>query len=155
MEPEPPSDLLGELTRHFLRPALRQAGVSNPEQYELAWGPPSQQDLELAAFERTRREYNRAMLPTWRYVRGGRALHAFFAGGDGSLGEIPVCGIQPRRGRDGRRSMWIRGAVRARGNWLPGPSKMHGECARQVEILREVRRAEFKRAAGRREVTQP
>ena len=57
---------------------------------------------------KSQREY----YPTWRYVSGGRAYHAFMSGA-----ELPVCGADPRRGQGGRPARWTEVGTRARLSW--------------------------------------
>lgn len=38
-----PEEILAELTREYLHPALEAAGVENPEQYSLEWEEPAKE----------------------------------------------------------------------------------------------------------------
>lgn len=67
----------------------------------------------------------REFYPTWRYVSGGRAYHAFLDGA-----ELPVCGVDPRRGRDRRPARWTEIDVRARLRW--GGRHEHELCRKLV-----------------------
>jgi hypothetical protein len=78
---------------------------------------------DVGSFERTRSRY----MPRWRYVSGGKALHAFIDGSD-----QPACGVDPRRGRDRHPARWIDGDPNRRTSWLPGPRIEHGPCAEAV-----------------------
>ena len=73
--------------------------------------------------------YGRAI--RWARVSGGRAVHAFTPGE-----EIPLCGVDPVRGRGGVLSRWITegyGSV-YQPRWHLGHSarRAHQECQRRV-----------------------
>lgn len=77
----------------------------------------------MRAFEQARREY----APHWRYVSGGKALHAFIGDSD-----RPVCGIDPRRGPDRHPARWHEGDPNRRSPWMSGPHTEHGPCLKAV-----------------------
>jgi hypothetical protein len=79
----------------------------------------------IAAFERTRSRY----MPRWRYVSGGKALHAFIDGSD-----RPACGIDPRRGPDRHPARWIGSAYQGWGR----RRKEHAPCAQAVRAHRDA-----------------
>lgn len=73
---------------------------------------------------------------SWRYVRGGRVLHAF---ADESA-TTPLCGIEPTRGDPPRPSPWIEGRLHGSWRWgvarwssWCGPDKPHGLCRRLAQ----------------------
>lgn len=65
--------------------------------------------------------------PVWRYVSGGKALHAFVGGAD-----VPLCGVVPVR-RDGVATRWIDGQRRER--WYSRRGGRHGRCAHLVREM--------------------
>ncbi len=84
----------------------------------------------ISSFESTRRRY----MPRWRYVSGGKALHAFIDGSD-----RPACGVDPRRGPDRRSVRWIE--VGTRGLLGYGQRRReHGPCSRAVREHQDAMR---------------
>lgn len=93
------------------------------------------EQLALSTFEQARHGY----LPRWRYVSGGRVLHAFFSDQD-----TPVCGISPTRGDPPRPCPWVSPRRAVWSGWS-GYRREHGVClhlvaARQAEIRQHIPR---------------
>jgi hypothetical protein len=83
----------------------------------------------IGAFERTRRFY----MPRWRYVSGGKVLHAFIGDSD-----RPACGVDPRRGRDRHPARWIDSSRQGTAHYWTRRRGEHGPCARAVRAHRNA-----------------
>ena len=113
LEPPATRDELTALA-HWLRcgPGFRDLGMATAIDGQL-WG--------MSIAERASRR------PVWRYVSGGKALHAFVGGAD-----VPLCGVAPVR-KDGVPVQWIDGQRRER--WYSRRGGRHGRCD---QLVREM-----------------
>ena len=84
---------------------------------------------DVAAFEQTRSLY----MPRWRYVSGGKALHAFIDGSD-----RPACGVDPRRGPDRRPARWIDSTYQGSKRYGDQRRGEHDPCTRAVRAHRDA-----------------
>ena len=103
---------------HWLRcgPGFRDLGMATAIDGQL-WG--------MSIAERASRR------PVWRYVSGGKALHAFVGGAD-----VPLCGVVPVR-KDGVAARWIDGQRRK--PWYSRHGGRHGDRhGRCAQLVREM-----------------
>lgn len=77
---------------------------------------------EATRWQNSQRAYA-GCYPSWRYVSGGRALHAFF--GDDPL---PICGVDPRHAPGGRPAVWHGAATRYSTGYLHRARHHHKRC---------------------------
>lgn len=94
-------------------------------------GPMVEMDdpYNIGAFEHTRSRY----MPRWRYVSGGKALHAFIGGSD-----RPACGIDPRRGPDRQPARWVDSTDQGSKRYGDRRRGEHGPCTKAVRAHRDA-----------------